>query len=78
MVIPLDRFSATKAVISLPVWVTPSATTPLSAQKTTTHFLERSSSADPVMPAIFTTISSKRPRLCSGLAMPSSRAWASP
>ena len=54
-------FPATAAVTSWPVWVTPSATTPLSAQKGTTAFLAMEKSSVPKIPAMRTTMSSKSP-----------------
>ena len=76
LVSPVDMFSATMAVTSWPVWVTPWATTPLSAHMTTTARLEMSTSALPVMPAMRMTASSSAPRLPRGLAMESHRAFA--
>ena len=76
LVSPVDMFSATMAVTSWPVWVTPSATTPLSAHMTTTARRERSTSGLPVMPAMRITASSSAPRLPRGLAMESHRAFA--
>lgn len=61
LVSPVDMFSATMAVTSWPVWVTPWATTPLSAHMTTTARLEMSTSALPVMPAMRMTASSAPP-----------------
>ena len=78
LVSPVDMFSATMAVTSWPVWVTPSATTPLSAHMTTTARRERSTSGLPVMPAMRITASSSAPRLPRGLAMESHRAFARP
>ena len=74
---PLDMFSVTMAVTSWPVWVTPWATTPLSAHMTTTAFLDRSMSALPVMPAMRTMSRSSSPRLFRGWAIESQRRWAS-
>ena len=68
LVSPVDIFSVTMAVTSWPVWVTPSATTPLSAHITTTARLPRSTLGLPVMPAMRMTASSRRPRLLSGWA----------
>ena len=76
LVSPEDMFSATMAVTSCPVWVTPWATTPLSAHMTTTARRDRSTSGLPVMPATRITASSRSPRLPRGLAMESHRAFA--
>ena len=73
---PLAAFSATIAVTSCPVCVTPSATTPLSAHIISTARRPSVTSAVPVMPAIFTTASSKSPKLCSGFATISHRSLA--
>ena len=63
---PFFRFSATRRVISCPVWVTPSSTTPLSAHMTTRARLLRSMRSLPVIPAICTRASSSLPRECRG------------
>ena len=73
---PLVMFSATRAVISCPVWVTPWATTPLSAQNTVTALGARGQSRSPVRAQIFTTASSKKPSPRSGFAMESHRSLA--
>ena len=73
---PAAMLRATARVTSWPVWVTPWATTPLSAHMTTTARLEMSTSALPVMPAMRMTASSSAPRLPRGLAMESHRAFA--
>ena len=67
-VVPSANPQATMAVTSLPVWVTPWATTPLSAQKINRAFLFRSMSTEPVTDAIWHSASSRRPRLPSGFA----------
>lgn len=67
-VVPSANPRATMAVTSLPVWVTPWATTPLSAQKINRAFLFRSMSTEPVTDAIWHSASSRRPRLPSGFA----------
>ena len=74
--IPLAIFSATREVISLPVCVTPSSTTPLSAQKTTAARRPRSTLGVSKIPAIWTMVLSSMPRLCRGLAMLSHRVCA--
>ena len=70
-------FSVTMAVTSWPVWVTPSATTPLSAHMATTAFWERSTLGSPVMPAMRMMSRSSMPRLFRGWAMESQRRWTS-
>ncbi len=74
LVSPRVMFSATMAVTSCPVWVTPWATTPLSAQNTATPRGRRGQSGSPVTAQIFTTASSSSPRPWRGLAMESHRA----
>lgn len=68
---PAAMLRATARVTSWPVWVTPSATTPLSAQNTATPFRSRRTSGVSTAPAIRTTMSSRRPRPWRGLAMAS-------
>ena len=68
---PLVKLRVTAAVTACVVCVTPSATTPLSAQKIRTAFFRGGRFAVPVMPASCTTRSSSRPRLCRGLAIAS-------
>ena len=63
---PVSMFPATTAVTELSVWVTPSATTPLSAQKGTTHL--RTSRFSGAVPAIRAMTSSSCPRPFRGLA----------
>ena len=62
LVSPVDMFSATMAVTSWPVWVTPWATTPLSAQNTATAFFSMVRFQVPAPPAARTIKSSSRPR----------------
>ena len=62
------KLSATIAVTSCPVWVTPSDTTPLSAQKISNPFFLISKSAFLRIPDIRITASSSFPKLNSGLA----------
>ena len=62
------KLSATIAVTSCPVWVTPSETTPLSAQKISKPFFLISKSASLRIPAIRITASSSFPKLNSGFA----------
>ena len=64
---------AMRAVTSWPVWVTPSRTTPLSAQQTTTALLPMSTSGLPVRAAMSMMSFSSAPRLPRGLAMLSHR-----
>src|SRR5699024_640080 len=68
---------ATAAVASGPVWVTPWATTPLSAQRTSTARRSKSSSALPVRAAASSSMVSSKPRLPSGWASEAQRRWAS-
>ena len=49
---PRAMLCATRRVTSCPDWLTPSATTPLSAQHTSTHAGDTCTFALPVMPAI--------------------------
>ena len=63
---PVSMFPATTAVTELSVWVTPWATTPLSAQKAATAFFR--SRPRGATPAIRTTTSSSSPRPWRGLA----------
>ena len=65
---PLATLPAMSVVMSGSLCVTPWATTPLSAQSTTTARLPISTSALPVSPAIFSTMNSSKPRLPIGLA----------
>ena len=65
---PAPRARATEAVTSGPHWVTPRATTPLSAQNTSRVRGESCSSSSPVRAATRTRTSSRRPRLPRGLA----------
>ena len=67
---------ATAAVASGPVWVTPWATTPLSAQRTSTARRLKSSSALPVRAAASSSMVSSRPRLPRGWASEAQRRWA--
>ena len=62
------KLSATIAVTSCPVWVTPSETTPLSAQKISKPFFLISKSAFLRIPAIRITASSSFPKLNNGFA----------
>ena len=64
-------FLATAAVTEASVCVTPSSTIPLSAQNTYSSAGERSTSADPCMPAMSVMIFSSSPSPSSGLAMES-------
>ena len=63
---PAARPRATAAVAAGPVWVTPRATTPLSAQRTSTARRSKSRSALPVRAAASSSMVSSRPRLPSG------------
>ena len=63
------KFSATTAVTSCPVCVTPSSTTPLSAHMMTRPFLSKLYAGLPFIPAIFVTASSNFPRLNKGFAI---------
>ena len=65
---PLVRFAVTTAVTSCPVCVTPSSTTPLSAQNTTSAFFPIRTFSVPEMAASFCTSSSSTPRLPRGFA----------
>ena len=76
VLLPCAAFAATIAVTSLPVCVTPSATTPLSAQNMATQRRDMSTFALPVSAAVFITLSSSLPRLPSGFAMLSQRRFA--
>ena len=69
--LPAAMFPATVAVTSLPVCVTPSATTPLSAQNVSTQRLTPTCASG--MPSICATMSSNNPMPLSGLAMESHR-----
>ena len=69
LVSPDRKFSATMAVTSCPVWVTPSSTTPLSAHITIRAFSSIFTSGSPVIPAIRMMCSSSFPKLCSGFAI---------
>ena len=60
---PLQKFSVTKAVTSLPDCATPCAMTPLSAQKITRPRLSSVTRGSPDMPAMRTTALSSLPRL---------------
>ena len=62
------RFSATVRVTLWSVWLTPCATTPLSAQRTRTARLERSSAALPVRAAADSSVVSSAPSPPSGIA----------
>ena len=68
VLLPSARAFATTAVTLLSVWVTPRATTPLSAQSTSRVRLCRRTSALPVIAATRAMSSSKAPRLPSGFA----------
>ena len=72
--LPSTKFSATTAVVSCPVWLTPSATTPLSAQKMTNAFLRISGSAVPCIAEMRTSISSSAPSPYKGFAIRFQRA----
>ena len=74
---PSARARVTAAVTPLPHWVTPRATTPLSAQNTSRLRGLSAISAEPVAPAMRSSASSRRPRLPRGLATPSQRFRAS-
>ena len=76
LVSPLQTLSATMAVTSLPVWVTPWATTPLSAQNMTTARLAMSGVRVPWMAHRSMTASSKSPRLPRGFATAFHFSWA--
>ena len=65
---PFATLPAMSVVMSGSLCVTPCATTPLSAQSTITARFPISTSALPVSPAIFSTMSSSAPRLPIGLA----------
>ena len=71
------KFSATCAVTSCPVWVTPSSTTPLSAHIVIRPFLSSFTREVRCMPAICIIISSSLPRLCRGCAIAFQRFCAS-
>ena len=73
---PSARAMATFPVTSLPHWLTPWATTPLSAQNTTSAFFSRRKSTCPFRAAIRMIISSKSPRLPRGFATAFQRASA--
>ena len=62
------RFSATARVTSCPVWLTPCATTPLSAQSTAATRREKSRSALPVRAAASSSIVSSAPSPPKGFA----------
>ena len=66
LVSPLVKLSATIAVTSCPVCVTPSSTTPLSAHIMISPRFRSSKSEVPLIPAIWITASSRLPRLNSG------------
>ncbi len=70
------RFSATARVTLLSVWLTPCATTPLSAQRTKTARLERSSAVLPVRAAADSSVVSSAPSPPSGFARLAQWAWA--
>ena len=69
-------FLATAAVTSCPVWVTPSATIPLSAHMITIHFLSRENSSRLFTPAMRQISSSNTPKLFNGFATRSQWAFA--
>ena len=73
VVVSFTKLSATIAVTSCPVWVTPSSTTPLSAHMATRAFFPRFTFSSPVIPTICVIKSSIFPRECKGLAMLSHR-----
>ena len=75
--LPFAAFAATIAVTSLPVWVTPCATTPLSEQNMATALFDISTFALPVSAAIRIISSSSMPRLDKGFAILSHRFLAS-
>ena len=68
------RFSSTARVTLASVWLTPWATTPLSAHSTNTARLARSGVSVPIRAAASSTIVSSRPRPPRGLA--SAAQWA--
>ena len=70
------RFSATARVTLWSVWLTPCATTPLSAQSTSTARRENASSAVPVRAAASSSMVSSLPSPPSGLARLAQWAWA--
>ena len=70
------RFWATARVTLLSVWLTPWATTPLSAQRTRTARLLKSNAALPVRAAASSSIVSSAPRPPRGLARLAQWAWA--
>ena len=70
---PAPIFSSTWAVTSLPLWETPSSTTPLSAPMMTTAGRLMSGCMVPWIPATRTTASSSFPKLRSGLQRVSHR-----
>ena len=70
------RPRAAAAVTLLSVWVTPWATTPLSAQSTSTARGERAISVLPVRAAMSSSAVSSRPSPPSGCAQAAQRAWA--
>ena len=70
---PVPIFPATMEVTSCPVWVTPSATIPLSAHMTAMAFFSRDTSARPWAAAIRTISSSSTPRPFKGFAILSHR-----
>ena len=67
--LPSAIFWATIAVTSLPLWVTPSSITPLSAHMATSARLSRETRLSPRIPAILITFVSRSPRLFNGLAI---------
>ena len=71
---PAARLCATWRVTLLSVWVTPSRTTPLSAQSTSKVRFASETSALPVNAAIRWTAVSKSPKLPKGFATASQRA----
>ena len=73
--VPPARARATRAVTSGPVWLTPSATTPLSAQNTSSRRGEREISALPVRAATRQRLSSNSPKLPRGLPTLSHWRW---
>ena len=70
------RFSATARVTLWSVWLTPCATTPLSAQSTSTARRERSNWAVPVSAAASSSSVSSAPRPPKGFARLAQWAWA--
>ena len=70
------RFSSTARVTEASVWLTPCATTPLSAQSTSTARRLTSGTGSPVSAAASSTMASSRPSPPKGFASAAQWAWA--